>query len=313
MQRQMRTSIFSLTILIMGCASSSTKNYLDKANRRDFSIDAMGGAYAVSLFPKTYGAMLGPAFSLVLVSPVLVGDEVLYNSGTSSIIPWFNARGVSVWLVRIPAQTNLERFGRDALPLIATAIRKNSTDDDWVMGGVSLGGQAIAEYLNLLEQNATVTGMQVKAAFFLGTGFDYAYPNSFGERLLNMKHAELCKDDFCARYLPGVKPEHTTLRKNLSDSAGKPVWKNNLDSILLKGKPVRVMFVAGKIDNVAPSESVYKFFLRTVGDVKYSPNHRFLQPGRMNRHSRDYDHAMLLGSDELASEILPEILKFIDL
>lgn len=297
-------------IFCLGCQSVSTTNYAEKENRVDYNIDAAGGSYAVSLFPKTYGAVAGPSFSLVLVSPVLATDAALYNSGSSSLIPWFNARGVAVWLVRIPPQTPLERFGVDVLPQVAAAIRKNSTESDWVMGGISLGGQAVAHYLNDAPKHATVTGMQVKAAFFLGTPFDYEYPGSFGRRLAK---ENLSAADFAARFLPRLKTDLVAPRANLL-AGGKPVWRDSLANISLSGKGVRTLFVAGKIDNVAPSESVYKFFVKTIGDeTKNSPDARFLQPGRMNRHARDYDHSMIIASDELASEILPDILKWLDL
>lgn len=292
------------------CQSVSTANYAEKENQRNFSIDAAGGAYQVTLFPKTYGALAGPGFSLVLISPVLVADEALYNSGSASVIPWFNARGIAVWLVRIPPQTPLERFGRDVLPQITSAIRKNSTDSDWVMGGISLGGQAIVHYLNDAPKHATITGMQVKAAFFLGTPFDYEYPGSFGRRLTK---ENLSAGDFAKRFTPELRTDLVTPRTNLI-AAGKPVWRDSLEGISLKDKGVRVLFMAGKIDNVAPSESVYKYYVKTIGDAtKNSPDYRFLQPGRMNRHARDYDHGMMIASDDLVSEILPDILKWIDL
>lgn len=293
-----------------GCQSVSTANYGEKENQRNFSIDAAGGSYQVSLFPKTYGALAGPSFSLVLVSPMLVADEALYNSGSSSVIPWFNARGIAVWLVRIPPQTSLERFGRDVLPAVTAAIRKNSTDSDWVMGGISLGGQAIAHYLNDAPKHATITGMQVKAAFFLGTPFDYEYPGSFGRRLAK---ENLAQADFAKRFMPELKTEFVALRTNLLNG-GKPIWRDTLTEVALRDKGVRLLFAAGKIDNVAPSESVYKFYVKTIGDpTKNSADVRFLQPGRMNRHARDYDHGMMIASDELASEILPDILKWLDL
>jgi hypothetical protein len=337
----MRRSFLSAIIVLMvlpgvSCQSISTTNYASlrpdgsltasakTENCSNFSIDAAGGSYSVSLFPKTYSALAGPAFSLVLVSPVLVADEALYNSGTASIIPWFNARGVTVWLVRIPPQIALEKFGRDILPQLATAIRKNSTDSDWVMGGISLGGQAIAHYLNDAPKHATTSAMLVKAVFFLGTGFDYNYPGSFGHRLASAADGELsdtahqakknlCAGDFCRRFFPGLRPELVASRQNLV-AGGKPVWRDTLENVSLKDKGVRTLFIAGKIDNVAPSESVYKFYVKTIGDeTRNSPDVRFLQPGRMNRHARNYDHGMLIASDELAAEVLPDILKWLDL
>ncbi|MBN8221162.1 MAG: hypothetical protein J0L53_09570 [Spirochaetes bacterium] len=293
-----------------GCQSASTTNYAEKENRIDYNIDAAGESYAVSLFPKIYGAVAGPSFSLVLVSPVLVADAALYNPGSASLIPWFNARGIAVWLVRIPPQIPLERFGNDVLPQVAAAIRKNSTESDWVMGGISLGGQAIAHYLNDAPKHATVTGMQVKAAFFLGTPFDYEYPGSFGHRLAK---ENLSANDLAARFLPRLRADLIVSRANLL-TAGRPVWRDSLTNVSLSGKGVRTLFIAGKIDNVAPSESVYKFFAKTIGDeTKNSPDVRFLQPGRMNRHARDYDHSMMIASEELAAEILPDILKWLDL
>lgn len=318
------TSLAALLLLSLGlgCQSANTSNYSStalttgsaKENQRDFTIDAAGGSYAVSLYPKTYGALAGPAFSLVIVSPVLLSDEVLVNSGNASLIPWFNARGIAVWLVRIPRSTNLEKFGRDVLPSITSAIRKNSTDTQWVMAGVSLGGQAVAQYLNEAPKNATVSGMLVKAAFFLGTGFDYAYPGSFTSKLLQKQGQNLCQDEFCTRFFPGLKSEFVSPRSALTDAAGKPVWRETLENISLGGKGVRMIFVAGKIDNVAPSESVYKFFVKTIGDeTKNSPDVRFFLAGRMNRYARDYDHTTMFASKDLASELLPEILKWIDL
>lgn len=260
---------------------------------------------------------MGPGFSLVVVSPILFNDEVLYNSGSTSLIPWFNARGIAVWLVRIPPQMPLDRFGRDILPTITAAIRKNSNDADWVMAGVSLGGQAIAQYLADAQRNATVSGMLVKSAFFLGTGFDYNYPGSFGKRLASAQDGEgknLCAGDFCKRFFNGIRSDQIVSRKNIFDASGRPVWRDSLEGISFKDKGVRTMFIAGKIDNVAPSESVYKFFVKTIGDeTKNSPDVRFLLPGRMNRHSRDFDHAAIVASDDLASDILPEVLNFIDL
>lgn len=182
------------TLTLSRCQSSSTTNYPDEKIGRVFSIDTMGSAYSVRLFPKTYSATLSRSFSLVLVSPVLVKDEILYNSTSSSLIPWFNSRGVSVWLVKIPAHTRLDYFGTAVLPQIASSIQQNSTEENWVMGGVSLGGQAIAHYLQKADENATATGMRVDAVFFLGTGFDYAYPSSFARVLKD----QLKSDDFCA-------------------------------------------------------------------------------------------------------------------
>ena len=195
-------------------------------------------------------------------------------------------------------------------PSLTAAIRKNSTESDWVMGGISLGGQAVAHYLNDAPKHATTTAMQVKAAFFLGTGFDYDYPGSFGRRLVK---ENLASAEYARRFFPGLKPEFVVAQQKLL-SGGKGVWRDALENVSLKDKGVRVIFVTGKIDNVAPSESVYKFFVKTIGDeTKNSADVRFLQPGRMNRHARDYDHSMMIASHELADEILPDILKWIDL
>jgi len=306
-----------LLICTFGCSSISTTNYAKNENRRDFTIDAAGGSYSISLFPKTYSALAGPAFSLILVSPVLFTDEVLYNSRRESLIPWFNAHGISVWLVKIPQHVPLEKFGREVLPAAATAIRKNSTDSDWVMGGVSLGGQAVAYYLADAAKNATVTGIQVKSAFFLGTPFDYNYPGSFGHRLAAAHDngaKNLCTADFCERFFPGIKKDLIAARTNLNDSSGKIVWSDNVSAVSLKGQGVRIMFVAGKIDNVAPTEAVYKYFVRTIGDeTKNSRATRFYVAGRMNSLSRDFDHAQIVASSALANDILPEIIKWIDL
>jgi pimeloyl-ACP methyl ester carboxylesterase len=300
-------------VSITACQSTSTTNYPERTNQRNFTVDASGSSYTVTLFPRTYSALAGSSFGLVLVSPVLLKDEILYNSGVSSVIPWFNARGISVWLVRIPPQINLEQFGRETLPAVTAAIRQNSNDDAWVMGGVSLGGQAVAHYLADAPRHATVTGMPVKAAFFLGTGFDYNYPDSFTRRL-TAAPADLCSTQLCTNYLPGMPAAFVQPRSALFDARGRAVWREVIDGAALRDKGVRLFVAAGKIDNVAPSEAVYRFYTQALGDErKTSPDMRFLQPGRMNRHTADFDHTMMVASKELASDILPEILRWIDL
>jgi poly(3-hydroxyalkanoate) synthetase len=304
------------------CQSISTANYTTTQvevkgqkrvvteNCRNFVIEAGDGTFKVSLFPRTYNTLVGPEYSLLLVSPVLLSDEVLYDSGSSSIIPWFNSRGVSVWLVRIPPQTPLDKFGREVLPEINVAIRKNSKDRNWVLGGVSLGGQAIAHYLHDAPKHELNTQMRVHSAFFLGTGFDYEYPGAFGRILAkeNMTPAE-----FQRRFAPGIKLEHIASRANLF-VGGKPVWSDALSGINLKDKGVRVLFLAGKIDDVAPSESVYKFFVKTAGsEIRNVPGVLFMQPGRMNRHSINFDHGSMVASPELAADILPEIFEWLDI
>lgn len=298
-------------LLFSACQSISTTNYPDKLNQRDFTVE-VAGTHTVTLFPRTYGALAGPSFGLVLVSPVLFKDEVLYNSGTSSLIPWFNARGISVWLVRIAPQQNLEVFGREILPQITTAIRKNSTDETWVMGGISLGGQAVVHYLADAPRHATVSGMLVKAAFFLATGFDYNYPNSFTRRL-QAAPAPLCAEAFCKNFFPGMPPELVSDKSTLFDRQGRPVWRDVLDGALVRDKGVRLFITAGKIDNVAPSEAVYRFYVQALGDERrVSRDVRFLQPGRMNRHSADFNHTMMVASHALADDILPELLRWLE-
>jgi hypothetical protein len=64
---------------------------------------------------------------------------------------------------------------------------------------------------------------------------------------------------------------------------------------------------------VAPSESVYKFYVKTAGsEVKNIPGVLFKQPGRMNRHAINFDHGALIASPELAADVLPEIFNWLD-
>ncbi|MBV6492066.1 MAG: hypothetical protein LDLANPLL_00056 [Turneriella sp.] len=291
------------------CHSTSVTHYTKEENRRIFSLDIDGASHIVTLFPKTYTAVMGHSFSLVLLSPVLVADSILYEANPQAIIPYFNARGVSVWLVKIPAHTKLEKFAHDTLPQITAAIRKNSTTEKWVMGGISLGGQAVAYYLGAAKENAEQSKMQITSAFFLGTPFDYAYPGSFGERLTTKK---IDKQVLHSRFLRSTPENLITPPQELFEK-GAPVWSEKVKTPNLINSGVRLFFTAGKIDNVAPSESVYKFYVAALGDeTKNSANARFLQPGRMNRYAQDYDHSMMLASVELANEVLPEILKWID-
>ena len=318
MHRLLQISILvALAKCAMACASTSTTNFPEKVNRRDFMVDVQGGQYSISLFPKTYSALMGSSFSLILLSPVLVKDDALYNSGSASIIPWFNARGISVWLIRVKNDVSLEKFGQSILPEILTSVRKNSNDGDWVIGGISLGGQAVAHYLAEAPKHSASTGMTFKAAFFLGTPFDYNYPGAFGKRLANANDGErknLCSADFCDRFFKGFHENLIVSKKDLHDQAGKPLWNDILSPTLMRGKGVRIFFLAGKIDNVAPSESLYAMFSKTIPkETENSPDARFLQPGYLNRMSRDFNHADMIAGEALCDDVLPEILKWINL
>ncbi|HRP69148.1 MAG TPA: hypothetical protein PLY93_06420 [Turneriella sp.] len=301
---------YALLFLFLHCRSTSTTHYNEEENHRTFSIDAAEKSYKVSLFSKTYSALLSPSFSLVLVSPVLVDDSLLYKGNTPTVIPWFNARGVSVWLVHVPPQTPLKKFGATVMPQITKAIRKNSTEKKWVMGGVSLGGQAMAHYLVDAKKHAQESGMDVSAAFFLASPFDYAYPSSFGRRL-SSKSIDI--KNMRTRFLPQIPADLVTELHNLFDGAN-PVWSETVDPIDATKNHLRLFFTAGKIDNVAPTESVYKFYTQTIGgNTKNSPDIRLLIPGRMNNYKEDYDHAMMITSEALVDEVLPEILRWINL
>ncbi|WP_243393209.1 alpha/beta hydrolase [Leptospira perolatii] len=236
---------------------------------------------------------------ILIVDPVLVNKKALYLGEYSGLIGVLNGNGFSVWFLHFENYQNLDlkEIGDKVLPQAISQVQKIAKRKDIILGGVSVGGQAVLHYLSQKKDPS------VAKTFFLGTGMDYQYNDSFIEEMTKEKRfgSDLSlkckqKDSFCSRYISFDEDDPKTifLYRNLWN------YLPSLDSKLwadFEAMEVPTLFVTGKLDNVSPSESVHPVYRRKKGE-KY-----FWEVGRDNRASIDYDHMSLFSYEEAGPEI----------
>ncbi len=269
--------------------------------------DDRGQKGEILFFPRTYAG--GDTYSMIITAPVAFDDSLLYSSAHDSFVNWFTLRGVNVWLVRYPAGMSYADYGRLHLKSAIEKIRKVSKSDRWVVGGMSLGGIAVMEYL---MQNSYVGSntTDVDKVFFLGSGFDYSYPSSLAYKATHFtaenyceQNTELCIGLFGA--LPGVAVSAEAVRRLKSESISAAANADRLGSIR-----VPAIFVNGKIDNLCPSETVFPVFEK-YGRSGSRELPRFYQPSEPNFYSRDFNHLDLFTHKQAFSKLYPELNRYL--
>lgn len=261
-------------------------------------------------FPRTFRESTYTKVVL-LTSPILFSDTELWQGDNTRLIPWLNARGYTVFLLRLNSAYSSITMLSAALPKAIEEVKKISGNRKIVVGGVSVGGQALLSFL--LSQAPEIN--MVDRVFFLGTGFDYQYPGSFMQKIQSgnlWPHncpATLFAKNCEGIYLTSYEERGPHLKaRSFSESpfAYAPPNKNDLGRINKKA-----LFLGGKIDPVAPSESLFKTF-RNYGSLLKKSKKRYFVAGEDNFLRDDYDHAMLFASKNAGSEIFHEIQKYIE-
>ncbi|TGK36018.1 alpha/beta hydrolase [Leptospira gomenensis] len=242
---------------------------------------------------------------ILLVDPVFINKKALYLGDKSGLIGVLNGNGFSVWLLHFEdhKSVNLKEVGENLIPETVARIQKISGRKEYVLGGVSLGGQAILHSFKAKKVPDTAK------TFFLGTGMDYKYNDSFLEQMKSEKRFGTdvnvsCKnkDSFCKRFISLDEDDPKTLfvYQNLLNYL--PTIEENpktWESFEATGFPS--LFIGGRIDNVAPTESIHPVYRRKKGDKE------FWEAGRDNGMSIDYDHLGLFAYEDAPSELYQKI------
>ncbi len=242
---------------------------------------------------------------VLILDPVLVNKKSLYLGDYHGLIGVLSGNGFSVWLLHFESYPGLDlkEVGEKLIPQAVSQIQRVSGRKDYILGGVSLGGQAVLNYIKAKKDPA------ISKVFFLGTGMDYKYNDSFlddmkKEKRLGTDLSNTCKnkESFCSKYIsldednPTTMYVYQTLWNYLPPIEENPkVWSD----FELMDFPT--LFIAGKIDNIATAESIHPVYRRKRGFSKY------FEIGRDNGGTIDYDHLSLFAHEDAPSEIYQKI------
>ncbi|HMV43819.1 MAG TPA: hypothetical protein PK079_18405 [Leptospiraceae bacterium] len=258
--------------------------------------------------------------AIVLYEPVLLKDTVLFRTEDKKekgLIPFFLKNGYTVYL--ISSKETFPSFRNHALEFdsILNQIAEKQREREIYLGGVSLGGQAVLEYMTIpssLENQARVSKI-----FFIGTGIDYNYSNSFTEHSTKKNYEEtfvkdICpkgsKDNFCKRYIRfNNELQNMDNREKETFFDRIPKLKNDFLTRFHKTKlQLGYFLIYGKLDSISPEESIFPFFDKIRSSSKMDSSNRMFEASEANGQSIDYDHADLFLYPDVEKEVYRRLL-----
>lgn len=237
---------------------------------------------------------------VVVVEPILFRRELLYAApdGTASggLIPYLQEEGFPVWLVwSDPGSGAGARALSGAIARTVGAIARETGADRFDLVGLSLGAEGALRALEPLTDASSP--VRIRRAAFLGGGFDFAYPHSFGARIGALRGgpaAPLCTldgDAACAREFRtplAVTPWLGSLPGGDPDALAPSRERFPF----VAGLSLPVLFIGGKVDGISPSESVFPLYT-LWGSAAPAPGtvrKRFFLAGRENALGWEFDH-----------------------
>jgi len=236
---------------------------------------------------------------VLVVEPLLFRRELLTSGNDGGLVGYLEGEGFPVWLVwsAEPTPPSLRALGSRVADAAAAIAREAGASQVDVVG-VSFGAEAALRALDPLT--APGSPVSIRRVAFLGAGFDFAYPHSFAARIAPLRGGParaLCSlddDSGCARefHHPDVEPWLGAIPAD--EDALSPA--RDRFRFVRRFTHLPVLFVNGKVDGVAPSESVFPLYALWGSD---EPNPRnvpklLFLAGRENALGWDYDQVDLL-------------------
>jgi pimeloyl-ACP methyl ester carboxylesterase len=270
--------------------------------------------------------------SVILYEPVLLTKSSLFRveeDKEKGLIPFLNQEGYDVYVAFNEynhtakskfKEPDLNSHGLELEKIIERVVDQTE-NKDVILGGLSVGGQAVLSYLSLpTKENSKI---KIQKIFFLGTGIDYSYPNSFtqiveknfSDRGFIDDGCRTTGDNFCSRFII-----HGNSNQDINNldiyKKQKASYANFLPYITkfsvnkIDEEKLKIpMFIAyGKIDGVSPEESIYPLvekltfenytrwertkilFKELFTKYKRPMLSKVLELSEANRKSIDYDH-----------------------
>ncbi|HEY2512211.1 MAG TPA: hypothetical protein VGI39_15195 [Polyangiaceae bacterium] len=250
---------------------------------------------------------------LLVVEPLLFQRELLFDGPHGGLVTYLASSGFRVWLVgpagpAIPNTTDLAH----GIRIAAEAIAREAGVRRFDLLGLSLGGEAALGALDGLT--APGSGVEIRRVAFVGAGFDFAYPHSFAARVAphlgpgGAPASALCTldgDTGCARLFHDASGASSWLGALPAEDPAALRPASERFPFVARFTALPVLFVTGKADGIAPSESMFPLFLlwgSQEHDRRAIPKHLFLA-GRENGFARDDDQFDLFGSEEARDEV----------
>ncbi|MGO8997652.1 MAG: esterase/lipase family protein, partial [Polyangiaceae bacterium] len=250
-------------------------------------------------FPPTVPRARRRVVPLIVGGPILFRRERLYPSRGEGLVPYLQDEGFPVWLVGVDARVapGARALGRGIAQTV-TSIATQTGAREVDLLGLSMGAEGALRALDLMTSPGSP--VVIRRVAFLGGGFDFAYPHSFGSRIAPLRGGPatpLCTldgDVGCARDF------------RQASAAAAVAWLASIpaadDDALLPARErfpfvaqlahLPVLFVSGKSDGIAPSESMFPLYTlwgSDEPDPRAIPKLLFLA-GRENALGSDLDH-----------------------
>jgi pimeloyl-ACP methyl ester carboxylesterase len=294
MTRPLRVLAVASAIVAASCAHPASERDLEAHTLRNGDALPVHATYFAARTPRAHERRT----PIVVVEPILFRRELLYaGPDGGGLVSSLRDEGFAVWLVgaSAPALPDARALGRGIAQMV-TEIARETGVRSFDLIGSSLGSEAALYALDRLT--APDSPVSVRCAAFVGGGFDFAYPNSFARREAHVGPGEasrLCTqaDD------PGCMREfHRPADAMPWLGALPPVAADDLEPSDARFAFVRgfshlpVLFVTGKSDGIAPSESAFPLYEHWGADARDSravPK-LFFQAGLENELGRDLDH-----------------------
>tara|TARA_Y100001937_G_scaffold12497_3_gene16128 strand:+ start:83907 stop:85094 length:1188 start_codon:yes stop_codon:yes gene_type:complete len=275
------------------------------------------------------GTIKADRSSIILLDPILFAPGILGRE--DGLIQSFEDHNVYIlmWKNHSPIQTTV--MGTEIEKAISL-VRTDCECNQFVAGGVSLGGQRWLPYLGRLEPSGEAMqdprGNRIYSVFFLGSGLDYAYPGSLyrspsfpvGEDLSNqcLNLTGPCLGFIDTRHIKAGLQLRTIPESVVPDDLGAVRMFPSIREM-----SIPVAFIFGKIDGFSPEETLYPVF-SVWGEKTYLQKLRkqfspydtdnpvlWLEGSEANR-IHDYDHFDLFLHPDAEDEIYEELVDWIE-
>jgi len=248
---------------------------------------------------------------LLVVEPALFRREILFDgeSVRGGLVTALAGEGFGVWLLGPSAGYPGPRALARGIVAAAESIAAETGERRFDLVGLALGAEGALRALEALT--AATSPVRIRRVVFLGGGFDFAYPRSFAARVARVRGGPataLCTldgDAGCAH--PFRHPERAVPWLGVLPLADDDELRPARERFPFVAGFTRlpVLFVNGKADGIAPSESMYPLFLlwgSAEPDRTLVPKHLFLA-GRENGFGEDYDPFALFAGERAGDEV----------
>jgi hypothetical protein len=300
----MRALVLGLAVFVGACLHAPFEASRQDARALHDSVTTSAGEARFHAIPFPPRARTRPARPpLVVVEPVLFRRELLLEDG--GLVATLEDAGFSVWLVGedAPVPSDVRASAEGIARAIGSVARATgSTDIDVVSLGLS-GAATLGAFLALCEPGSPV---HVGKLVFFGAPLDEGYPNSFAARTRAIAGGSASAlattrtfaDPEATRWLGALPP---------SDPDDlRPTRERYPQLANLARTDNSVLFLAGKIDGVAPTESSFPVF-QAFG----SAHKRFFIAGLENGLPRDFDAFALLARNDGAPAVWAQLVAFL--